>query len=72
MKRPRCDFTNCKKRIVPVTGECKFCSFNYCIDHNMPELHHCSQFSQHIASLKEKNRETLINGKCVANKIQQI
>ena len=72
MKRQRCDHKNCKKFIVPITGHCKFCGFTYCIDHNMPELHYCENFSKHLASLKEKNNELLMKNKCVADKIQYI
>lgn len=72
MKRTKCHFENCKKKTISITGMCKFCSYEYCINHNMPELHNCNQFSTHLASIREKHREMLLSSKCVANKIEHI
>lgn len=71
-KKNICHFETCKKKIIMVTGLCKICSYEYCINHNMPELHNCNKFSQHLASIREKHQKYLLENKCVANKVEQI
>ena len=37
----RCKFKNCKKKINILKFKCKFCSLDFCLTHQIPEIHSC-------------------------------
>lgn len=62
----------CSRKVNMLIGKCKYCSQTYCASHRLPEQHQC----ENIKSCKEehyiKNKERVLNEKCVGDKIIKI
>lgn len=67
----KCNFISCKKSIA-IIGSCKFCNDKFCNEHRLVENHYCTSMNRCRDEAFEKNALTVLRGKCVANKIQNI
>ena len=47
----KCHVCKTKSSII---GYCKYCELNFCINHRLPEIHHCCKLDNLIKKSKER------------------
>ena len=72
IKSTPCQVENCNGRVVAILGECKWCSGHYCQFHRLPESHSCKNIESCKQSAKGINKQQVLNGICVARKVDII
>lgn len=60
----------CLKKSTMITGDCKYCSCNYCNIHRLPESHCCIGLDKCKSDSFQENYVKTINGKCVKSQIE--
>ncbi len=65
----KCELEDCKHKANFIMGDCKYCSKKFCDRHYIMEIHNCVKLTDHIASRREKHKESIMNQKCIADKI---
>jgi len=68
-KKTKCCFGECSKRAVMITGDCRFCELKFCGAHRLPEDHACQSIDSCRQAAFDKNKNKLLNEKCVAHKL---
>jgi len=72
MTKTRCQFDKCKKKVINITGCCKYCHKSFCYSHNLMEFHFCDKYNEFIQNKKMEFNTNTLNQKCVAKKITNI
>lgn len=65
----RCEYDNCKRKINTLFDQCIYCKKNFCMKHNMMELHKCEKLDEYITNKKEKFKKSICAEKCTSSKI---
>lgn len=65
----RCQSCKKKKKLFI---ECKFCTLFFCCSCIIPEIHHCSEQKKCVSQKVDELSKTLMNGLCVADKVDKI
>jgi hypothetical protein len=60
----------CLRKSTIITGDCKYCSCNYCNIHRLPESHYCIGLDKCKSDSFQDNYTKTINGKCVKSQIE--
>jgi len=68
-KKTTCMFADCSARAVMLVGDCRFCDKKFCGKHRLPETHLCTGLENCKKASFEKNKERLLQEKCVAQKL---
>lgn len=68
-KKTKCCFGECPKRAAMLIGDCRFCENKFCSQHRLPEDHICSGMGDCRQASFDKNRDKLLNEKCVSSKV---
>jgi len=61
---------SCLKKSTMITGDCKFCSCNFCNIHRLPESHSCVGIEKCRNDSFQENYNKTIAGKCVKSQIE--
>ena len=61
---------SCKKKKLFV--ECKFCTLLFCCSCIMPEVHRCAEQKKCTSHKIDELSKTLMNGLCIADKVNKI
>ena len=70
MAKTTCSFNECTTRVVRIIGDCKYCSSQYCGKHRLPEDHNCKNIQAVKKRAFEINQSKVLDGECVAKKIE--
>jgi len=65
----RCYSNDCKSKINKVIGHCKYCEYNFCGPHRLPENHDCENIHDCRDEAYLVNEQRLIDGKIKSQKI---
>jgi len=68
-KKTKCCFGECSKRVVLITGDCRFCQSQFCGSHRLPEDHACQSMDSCRQAAFDRNKNKLMNEKCVSQKV---
>jgi len=68
-KKTKCCFGECSKRAVLITGDCRFCQSQFCGSHRLPEDHACQSMDSCRQAAFDRNKNKLMNEKCVSQKV---
>jgi len=68
-KKTKCAFGEYSKRVVLITGDCRFCQNHFCGFHRLPEDHACQDMDSCRQAAFDKNKDKLMNEKCVSQKV---
>jgi predicted nucleic acid binding AN1-type Zn finger protein len=60
----------CLRKSTIITGDCKYCSCNYCNIHRLPESHCCIGLDKCKTDSFQENYTKTIGGKCVKSQIE--
>ncbi len=60
----------CLRKSTIITGDCKYCSCNYCNIHRLPESHCCIGLDKCKSDSFQENYTKTIAGKCVKSQIE--
>jgi hypothetical protein len=60
----------CLKKSIMITGDCKYCSCNYCNIHRLPESHCCVGIEKCKSDSFQDNYVKTIAGKCIKSQIE--
>jgi predicted nucleic acid binding AN1-type Zn finger protein len=55
----KCEFIDCKTKVLYIIGECKYCKFSFCGAHRLPEFHNCIKLDDYKKLLKRRLEEKL-------------
>ena len=69
IKKPRCTFSECKRKCALFIGNCSYCKSKYCDIHRLPEIHLCSNMQDCKDIHFQRNQDKLLAEKCVAPKV---
>ena len=61
---------SCKKKKLFI--ECKFCTLFFCCSCIIPEVHNCAEQKKCVSHKIDELSKTLMNGLCVADKVNKI
>jgi len=59
----------CLRKSAPIVGDCTYCRCAYCLEHRLPETHHCPCLADCQKAHFDKNFKTVMEQKCVASQI---
>jgi predicted nucleic acid binding AN1-type Zn finger protein len=65
----KCNFTDCKNKILSMEIYCPKCKNYYCSFHRLPEKHECKFLQEIKEEAKKDNTKVLMENKCVTNQI---
>ena len=63
----RCDFPECKKKILSLVIDCSTCKKFYCSSHRLPENHECCRLEEIKKNAFQDNKNNLENCKIINN-----
>ena len=64
-----CQMTDCKHKVSPIIGDCKYCDGHFCSYHRLPEVHQCHGLEKCKREHFDRNRTKLMNEKTVPNQL---
>ncbi len=62
----RCDFPDCKKKILSLAIDCNKCKHFYCNSHRLPEEHNCEFLIDLKKEAFDSNKKILDENKLVS------
>jgi predicted nucleic acid binding AN1-type Zn finger protein len=65
----KCNFPDCKNKILSIALDCSKCKNFYCSFHRLPEKHECKFLEQIKEDAKKDNTKALMDNKCVTKQI---
>lgn len=65
----KCNFTECKNKILSISLDCSKCKNLYCSFHRLPEKHNCKFLDEIKEEAKKDNTKMLMENKCVNSQI---
>lgn len=65
----KCNFSNCKNKILSMAIDCSKCKNYFCSMHRLPEKHECKFMEEIKADAKNINTKTLMDNKCVTSQL---
>ncbi|PKY08905.1 hypothetical protein P168DRAFT_314948 [Aspergillus campestris IBT 28561] len=61
IRKPRCNFKECKEAAQRIVGDCSFCSGHFCSKHRMLEAHSCTGLEDCKKESHARNADKLNN-----------
>ena len=61
----KCNFSNCKNKILSMAIDCSKCKNYFCSMHRLPEKHECKFMEEIKADARKDNTKVLMENKCV-------
>jgi predicted nucleic acid binding AN1-type Zn finger protein len=65
----KCNFTECKNKILSISLDCSKCKNLYCSFHRLPEKHNCKFLDEIKEEAKKDNTKMLMENKCVNSQL---
>jgi predicted nucleic acid binding AN1-type Zn finger protein len=65
----KCNFTECKNKILSISIDCSKCKNLYCSFHRLPEKHNCKFLDEIKEEAKKDNTKMLMENKCVNSQL---
>lgn len=65
----KCNFPNCKNKILSMAIDCSKCKNYFCSFHRLPEKHECKFMEEIKADAKKDNTKVLMENKCVTSQL---
>ena len=65
----KCNFPDCKNKILSMAIDCSKCKNYFCSMHRLPEKHECKFMEEIKADARKDNTKVLMEKKCVIGQI---
>ena len=65
----KCNFPNCKNKILSMAIDCSKCKNYFCSMHRLPEKHECKFMEEIKEEAKKDNTKILMENKCVTSQL---
>ena len=65
----KCNFPNCKNKILSMAIDCSKCKNYFCSMHRLPEKHECKFMEEIKEDAKKNNTKVLMENKCVTSQL---
>ena len=65
----KCNFPDCKNKILSMAIDCSKCKNYFCSFHRLPEKHECKFMEEIKADAKKDNTKVLMENKCVTSQL---
>ena len=65
----KCNFPDCKNKILSMAIDCSKCKNYFCSMHRLPEKHECKFLEEIKVDARNINTKTLMDNKCVIGQI---
>ena len=65
----KCNFPNCKNKILSMAIDCSKCKNYFCSMHRLPEKHDCEFMEEIKEDAKNMNTKTLMENKCIISQL---
>ena len=66
----KCNFSECKNKILSMSIDCTKCKNFYCSFHRLPEKHNCKFLEEIKAEAKKDNTKMLMENKCESKQLE--
>ena len=66
----KCNFTDCKNKILSMSIDCAKCKNFYCSFHRLPEKHNCKFLEEIKEEAKKDNTKMLMENKCESKQLE--